>query len=253
MNDKEKLKFLYQKESKHSNYQILPQQLTAKLSNHMFNVKTRNEFERLNYIQNNVTVEGKIILDIGGNTGFFTFETIFLGAKQIYFYEGNESHTEFVSLAAKILNIENRIKIFNKYFLFEKKSSTQKYDVTLLLNVLHHLGDDYDQNISSREAAKQKIIDQINYLSGKTSILVFQLGFNWKGNRNCPLFDNGTKKEMIDFIRAGTKNFWSIEKIGVAEEINNSIKYSELNEKNINRNDKLGEFLNRPIFIMKSN
>ena len=82
--------------------------------------------------------------------------------------------------------------------------------------------------------------------------MVFQLGFNWKGNRNLGLFENGSKVELIDFIAEGVKNYWTIEKIGIAEAANNSIEYCDLNDNNIIRNDKIGEFLNRPIFILKS-
>lgn len=35
--------------------------------------------------------EGKSVLDIGGNSGFFTFELIEKGAKKIHYYEGNKA------------------------------------------------------------------------------------------------------------------------------------------------------------------
>jgi hypothetical protein len=65
------------------------------------------------------------------------------------------------------------------------------------------------------------------------------------------LFANGTKRELIDFVRTGIDGIWDIEKIAVAEK-NTKIYYTDLNENNIERNDSLGEFLNRPLFILKS-
>ena len=57
---------------------------------------------------------------------------------------------------------------------------------------------------------------------------------------------------MIDFVKEGIKNLWDIIDIGIAEKNNNSIEYHKLNKNNIERDDSLGEFLNRPIFIFKS-
>ena len=57
---------------------------------------------------------------------------------------------------------------------------------------------------------------------------------------------------MINFISEGTKEFCKIIDIGIAEKKDNLIVYASRNEKNIQRDDTLGEFLNRPIFILKS-
>ena len=43
-----------------------------------------------------------------------------------------------------------------------------------------------------------------------------------------------------------------IRNIGIAESAGDKIIYNELDSKNIERQDSLGEFLNRPIFIMES-
>jgi hypothetical protein len=97
------------------------------------------------------------------------------------------------------------------------------------------------------------MLDNINKLESRCDKLIFQMGFNWKGDIKQCLFSNGTKKEMIDFIKKGTENYWNIESIGIAQvDSNGSIVYEDLNENNIKRDDTLGEFLNRPIFILKS-
>ena len=38
----------------------------------------------------------------------------------------------------------------------------------------------------------------------------------------------------------------------IAEKTEDGLNYSDLNDRNIGRIDELGEFLNRPLFIMKS-
>ena len=63
---------------------------------------------------------------------------------------------------------------------------------------------------------------------------------------------NGTKGEVIDFVDSGTRDTWSIQSVGIAETSNARIVYKNLNSNNIQRQDTLGEFLNRPLFIMKS-
>lgn len=249
-----KLKNMYCEKSKHSNYQILSKKLRGKIGAIDTDVKNNYEYERLEYILRKIDIKNKRILDIGGNTGFFTFEMINNGASFVHYYEGNKTHAEFVRLSSEVLDVKNKIKITNKYFSFDRKDKLEegKYDIVFLLNVLHHIGDDYGDDKISKDMAKKGIISQLNSLSEITNILIFQLGFNWKGNRNIGLFKNGTKKEVIDYITNRTKSNWKITEIGIPQLLQNKIKYCDLNNSNIERDDKLGEFLNRPIFIMES-
>lgn len=244
---------LYNKTSKHSGYQMLPNRLSFLLKDSNIKIKSRYEKERLAYIISKIEVEGKNILDIGGNTGYFSFELIDRGAKLVEYYEGNKEHAEFVKEAAKLLNLDDRIIVNNCYLSFDTSSLKGKeYDIALLLNVLHHYGDDYgDKKIQINEA-KKEMIKQLNKLAYKAKILVFQLGFNWKGDISNPLFRSGSKAEMISFVKEGIRNHWGVLHVGIAEETNNGIEYRDLNDKNIERKDNLGEFLNRPIFILKS-
>ena len=249
-----KLKGLYCRKSKHAKYQILPQKLEEKIGKIETNIKNTYEYERFEYILKKVNIKDKRIMDIGGNSGFFTFELLDKGAKFVHYYEGDKTLAEFVRLASEILNIENKLKITNKYFSFDVMDDIQKdkYDIVLLLNVLHHIGDDYGDDKISKDIAKKLIISHLNNLSEITDVLIFQLGFNWKGKRNICLFENGTKRELINYIMEGTKSKWEIVAIGIAELKVQKVKYCDLNDINIERDDSLGEFLNRPIFIMKS-
>lgn len=247
----QKLKELYLNNSKHSNYQILSQRLSSLVNDDDFQIKTRQEGARLSYIVDNLDIKDKTILDIGGNSGFFTFELIEAGAKKVHYCEGNPVHAEFVELASKALSVENKIEITNQYFDFSHNHS-RTYDITLCLNVLHHIGDDYGEKELSIEKAKQNIISQLCTLASISDYVAFQLGYNWKGNINLPLFHGGTKKEMIDFLRGGIKEYFTILSIGVAGKVGDIITYYDLNDENIIRMDHLGEFLNRPLFILKS-
>ena len=74
----------------------------------------------------------------------------------------------------------NKIKVTKRYFTFEKEKVDQKYK-SFLENVLHHLGDDYGNNEISLNKAKKEMILTINRLADKASVIVFQIGLNWKG------------------------------------------------------------------------
>jgi len=244
------LKRLYAKTSKHSNYQILSNKLAAIIGEDQIEVKSRYECERLYYILSKMSFEEKSILDIGGNSGFFTFEAIERGAKQVHHYEGNKEHSIFVKTAANVLGCIDILTITNDYYSF--RNYEKNYDLVLLLNVLHHLGDDYGDNTLSIDAAKEQMVTQLNNMASTTNHLIFQLGFNWKGNRKTCLFENGTKSELIDFVVKSTEYFWEIQNIGIPVKAHNKITYTDIDNKNIARDDSLGEFLNRPLFIMRA-
>lgn len=250
---KEKLVNNYKKISKHSNYQILVEDLYKYISKEELKIKSRSEKSRLEYMLKHINVKNKSIIDIGANTGYFSLELIKQGAQNVTCYEGNTEHTLFIQDSANLLNMYNKVKVHNEYFDFEKiNKNSNKYDLMLLLNVLHHIGDDYGDKSLNIENARELIIKQLNNCAKITKFLIFQLGFNWKGNRNICLFEHGEKRELIEYIKLGTQDFWDIQGIGVAENNCDIIRYEELNDKNIARQDSLGEFLNRPIFIMKS-
>jgi len=248
MDAKEILNDLYAKISKHSGYQIIHEDI-QKIINLPYKPKiNRYEKERYEFITSCTNISNKSVLEIGGNLGYFTISLLRSSANKIYYYEGNKDLHDFLIISAKLLNLIDKIEPFNEYYTFQHDHFY--YDIVLLLNVLHHTGSDYNMNTS--DPLKQ-IIGEINSLSINSNELILQLGFNWMGDINKPLFKNGTKKEMIDRILKDTKDKWSVVKIGIPVLNNDKIEYEELNDKNIQRNDRLGEFLNRPLFYFRLN
>lgn len=248
---KRKLIELYQSAEKHGQYQRIPKVVQELIGLTLLPTKPRFEEERLQFILEHYNPSGKRVLDIGGNIGFFTFEMIFHGARQVVYYEGSEVCATFVEILAELLNLKERIVIHRTYFLFDRPPQ-ERYDFTLLLNVLHHVGEDFGNKGISKDCAKRKILTYLNALSACTKHLAFQMGFCWKGNRNLLLFQHGTKAEMIEYIRKGTEKHWRILSIGIPEKDGEQVVYRPLNEKNIQRDDSLGEFLNRPLFILET-
>ena len=243
---------LYTRTSKHSHYQILATPLKKLIPNEMQKIRSRWEEERLHFILKHLPYKDITLADVGGNTGYFTLEFIHRGAKSALFIEGNHAHSSFVHESVYALGWQDKVKIYPSYMMFEDDLSLIDVDVTLLLNVLHHVGDDFGNQSQSINEAKNNILRSLFCLSYRTKFLVFQLGFNWKGNIEYPLFREGTKRELIDFVKYGTRDSWLIKYIGIAENSNDRVSYNELNSFNIKRQDSLGEFLNRPLFIMES-
>lgn len=248
----ERLIDLYNRTSKHGQYQLLAAPLSDLLSSDSFRVRSNYEVERLAFILKNTPWQGASIADIGGNTGFFSLELLARGAESALYIEGNRDHSEFVKEAISLLGWQDHIAMRPQYCDFDKNLSMINVDICLLLNVMHHIGDDFGDGGKSVESAKNTILEALLRLARHTRFLAFQFGFNWQGNTKLPLFNKGTKEEMIDYVREGTKDAWKINVVGIAERIGTRIAYQNLTRENVRRDDSLGEFLNRPLFIMES-
>ena len=240
------------REGEPSGYRVLPERFNALLiGTPDANQRRYHERERFAFFQRHVDFSDKRCLDIGCNHAYFLFSALDAGASQVTGYEGQKTCGEFVEAAIAKSGSQDKFSFFNEYYQFGE--DPQRHDVGLLLNVLHHLGGVYGAGELGMAEAKRGFLDQLNRMSAQVGTLIFQLGFNWKGDPKLGFFPNGSKAEMIDFIRTGTAGHWQIEQIGVAEQgADGSVSYQALDERNIARDDALGEFLNRPVFILRS-
>ena len=247
----EKLADLYLNSSKHSDYQELHPSVKELLDIEGPTVVKRHEASRMEFFKSCISFSDKDILDIGGNTGYFTLDALSSGARSVDFYEGNREHAEFVKRVGKELGLNSSLNVYNEYYLFNN-SDSKKYDIVFLLNVLHHVGDDYGDQSLAMDDVKALVLSQLNSMASMSRHLIFQLGYNWKGNTSLGIFSGGTKSEQLEFLQKGISEFWVIERIGIATDFDNKIKYLDPNPVNMERNDGFGEFLNRPVFILKS-
>ncbi|MCB0752604.1 MAG: hypothetical protein KDC52_14125 [Ignavibacteriae bacterium] len=109
---------LLEKTSKHSYYQVIPECLSHLVNSKDLEIKSRWERERLEYILRFIKPKNKTFLDIGGNTGFFSFELLENGASKVYYYEGNKEHATFVNEASKLIGYQEKLLVMDKYFDF---------------------------------------------------------------------------------------------------------------------------------------
>ncbi|NWA59877.1 hypothetical protein HX773_03100 [Pantoea sp. B9002] len=236
---------------KHALYQTLPIILQEVLGNVDYTPGSRFEVQRLDFMKKIVDLSHCDVIDIGCNLGFFSFSAISAEASHVTSIEGNYEHAKFVEKSIDVLSLQEKMEIINCYFDF--RSFSDKYDVGFLLNVLHHVGDDYGDKTLNLGSIKDNILRELNGMAPYCHRLLFQLGFNWRGNKGFPLFEKGSKKEMIEFIEQGTNGYWKVKEIGVAiRSYKNDVVYEKVNADNVKRDDSLGEFLNRPIFLLES-
>jgi hypothetical protein len=244
------LKSLYAAQSKHSNYQVLPSILKDLIHPEDLTTVSRSELERWKFINDHVVFQGKNVVDIGANSGFFSLESYSAGAASVMAIEGNREHSGFIKRVSELLDLKG-VKSQNSYVDFLSKESIPTSDILILLNVLHHLGDDFGDLSLDKDKAVDLMKESLRNAYRSTSILIFQLGFNWKGNRTLGLFKYGLKTEIIQFVKESldSENYEML--IGIASYNDDGIVYSFQDEKNLARFDSLGEFLNRPLFIIK--
>ncbi|GLR11027.1 hypothetical protein COO59_18440 [Mixta theicola] len=235
---------------KHTVYQKIARSVLNVIRDPRIQTAVRYEEERFDYIKKFVSLNDASVIDIGCNLGYFAFSSLEEGAQQVTCYEGYKYHAEFVEKAAILTDVQEKLIVKAEYYDFSVDK--MRYDVAFLLNVLHHVGDDYGDKNTTCDNAKKLIAQQINNMATIAQTLVFQLGFNWRGDKKLPLFAKGLKDEVIDFVSQVTQQCWEIKAIGIA--VKNSmgrIEYRELDDNNRCREDTLGEFLNRPLFIME--
>ena len=244
------IKDLYDLKSKHSDYQKIPNFIASQLGIEIEPSWSKGDEIRYDYITKAIDFKDKEIYDIGGNVGYFAFMLNHYNNCTAKVVELNRDHVDFVNTIINELdlnNISSTCMGYSNQFV----ENTNKMDVMLNFNVLHHFGDDFG-DITNIDELKTFIKSNLDLVSYKADYLVLQIGFNWKGDITLPIFKGGTKKEMIDFVRESTKDAWDIISIGIAEQVDGNLLYKDLNGTNIERNDKLGEFFNRPLFIMRS-
>ncbi len=238
---------LVKKSSKHGDYQALHPWLHG-AGGQDYRPAGKQEKARQAHMERHTKPKGQTVLDIGANTGYFTFGALQAGAAHVTAIEGNKDHAAFIDEAGKLLKIDKRMDVRAGYFDFFAPAA-ETYDLILCLNVLHHLGDDFGDQALTMEKAKTEIRRAIRGLARHGRQMWLQLGFNWKGNRHLPLFADGTKREIMAFVADACKGAWSIQHTSVFSPHTHA--YEECQGELMARFDNLGEFLNRPLFLLE--
>lgn len=233
--------------SKHSTYQAL-HPLVEPWVRSEYLAPGKRELARWQFMSKRLPLHGLRVLDIGANTGYFSLGAVEAGATHVTAIEGNASHAAFIQACRDWLGWHTQLEVQPCYFEFEPAGP--HYDMSFCLNVLHHLGDDFGDTGLSMTLAREGIVRHLQSLAHRSRYCWFQLGFNWKGHRDQPLFQHGRKQEVIDLVTTHCSSHWRILEIGVYAQ--SSSQFEPVREALLERWDDLGEFLNRPLFLLES-
>lgn len=270
-----KLRQLYSDATKHSNYQNIPDFVRQELGySETIDEQWRGDSSRYSYLLDNVSLENKNVADIGANTGFFTLSLAHRfrdSGSKFTAIEANPNHATFISKIADHFDLGN-VSVLERSLTLDSVDELKQYDSLLLFNVLHHAGVDFDTDrVKHQSELAQYIIQFLARLRNHAKQIVFQMGYNWGGNKSCPIVDLQDDIGKLAYTaHSMKKSGWKISKVATASSTGSSTPgYTNLDQKIVDAlnatperfcdefDDKifdcdmstLSEFYRRPIFI----
>ena len=233
--------------SKHSHYQEIHPVVASKLAiPKEYQPRKLLEKERESFLNKHVNFNERIVCDIGANTGYFSIAALESGAAKVDAYEGNSQHADFIRKCSSLLGLTEKLCVEDRYVEFDPYDIPH-YDVTICFNVLHHIGDDFRNEVQAVEAT-QAMGRALRNIVINSKTVIFQMGYNWKGNPSLPLTQSGTKQDIIDIVHESLA--------GIEVDIitgcftPESGSYEIAHGANLMRRNELGEFRNRPLFVI---
>jgi len=264
-----KLSSFYSDNSKHANYQNIPEFVRDAINyREIINEEWRGDTARYKYILEELVELGSLsICDVGANTGFFSLSLAHrFSSANVFAFEGNRNHTEFMKIIKEAFSITN-IEIENYYIDYDGIEILGQYDVLLNLNVLHHAGIDFDKDKTGYEELDRYLVEYLQKLLPKTKRIIFQMGYNWGGNKSKPIVElNDDLGKILFTTKTFNKAGWGLKKIAhitknksfayvnYPEEITRMIAMGTINQdikEYISKLElnKFSEFYRRPIFL----
>lgn len=255
----------YNDGSKHSIYQNIPSfieaelQLNPKLDNLWRSDTPRwdclKEFFKENPFSN--------VADVGANTGYFSFNFAKeFPVSKVTALELNENHADFIKKLADYFEVRNVHSKCAKITL-ENVKNFPVHDIILYMNIAHHIGHDFNPEVADKNTINKDIENILSGLSKKCTWMVFQMGYNWGGDKQKPIIDlnddlkkiRWTKKLFdnsgFDVLRAymATRNGEAMEYKSININEPDEKLQARLNELKIQQNS---EFFRRPFFILRT-
>jgi len=274
---KSRLQRLYSDASKHARYQNIPKFVCDELGyKETIKEEWRGDTARYEYIRNTIDFSGKDIVDIGANTGFFTLSLAYEYKDSLFTaIEGNQNHSKFICMVIDGFGLKN-VQVNDYYVTYKNVGSIGSYDLALLFNVLHHAGVDFDNEyVSMPQKLENYIKKYVLQLRKCAAEVVFQMGYNWGGNKKKPVVPLEKDAEKVIYTgKIFTASGWVIKSIATAYKVEEKKKIvyknipseivemlnkqendrsilSIINENLYEEMNQLSEFYRRPIFILR--
>lgn len=198
---RERLQKLYAETSKHGQYQTLPPRL-AELLGMQFEVNEEWRGDRPRYplIREYVQKSDcRTLLDVGANTGFFALSLAGdVPGLKVTACELNKTHARIIELLAEVGGYE--VPVTDQPADAAHVDRFGQFDCALHLNILHHAGHDFDAAlVPDRGAFRAYAIDYLKRFRATADRMVYQMGYNWKGDKTLPLVERDDQAGKVRF------------------------------------------------------
>jgi len=142
-------------------------------------------------------IEGKTVLEIGSNCGFFSFEFARMGAKQVVGVEAVSEYARQANLIKHLLSVDT-VRFINRDFLFEE--GLPESDILFSSTVLGHMIFPFLGLYKMLKCAKEFVVLDIDVLSVSNpsfdAVCTLQVS-----NRDRYHFFNFSNAIISDFLR----------------------------------------------------
>ncbi|MGC3983327.1 MAG: class I SAM-dependent methyltransferase [Pseudorhodoferax sp.] len=193
---------LWHSTGKHGVYQQLPAFLVRDFGvTAPVDERWRGDRTRLDYLRTRIDFHGLRVVDIGANTGFFSLTLAHDDAAQVTAVEPDPANSAFLRAVAQHYGL-GQMQTSSTPVTLDTVAALPASDLVLLLNVLHHAGDDFDRrHVPEPGALAAYMTEYLSRLARTTERMVFQLGYNWCGNKATPVFP-GVREPyaMLDYL-----------------------------------------------------
>lgn len=216
----QQLRQLYGDNSKHANYQNVPTFVRDALGyQESIDESWRGDTARYAYLLHELKLQpGQTVADIGANTGFFVHSLAHSHPEcRFVAYESHPNHVDFIRLVADAFALSN-VAVADRPVDLAAIDELPVFDVLIHLNVLHHAGHDFDAGlVSGPQEMEQYAAAYLRQLASKGSLLVFQIGYNWGGDKSQPIVDPHDQRAMVAWLhRVLQRSGWQIERLAFA-------------------------------------
>lgn len=212
---------LYSDQSKHSNYQSMPQ-FVVEATGLRADIEQswRGDHCRYAWIREQIPdLSGPTrCCDFGANTGYFSLSIANERRTcQLTSIEGNPNHAALIERVVEIIGLRN-VRVRRSTIGLGDLATIGDYDVMLHLNVLHHAGADFDKGaVRGPNEFASYARRYLEALTDRTRLLIFQAGSNLWGDKTQPIVarddDLGRFRFFADILRGAG---WSIRRIAYA-------------------------------------
>lgn len=223
------LRELYGDRSKHANYQNVPAFVRDALGyQESIDESWRGDTARYAYLLQELDLyPGQRVADVGANTGFFVL-SLAQRFPDCYFvaYETNPNHVDFIRLVVEAFGLAN-VSVQASSIDLQGVQDLPAFDVLLHLNVLHHAGHDFDRGkVNAPQDIDRYAAAYLGSLADKSSIMAFQTGYNWGGDKARPIIPPQNQPDMVRWlVSLFERTGWQIDAMAFAvkEELGDAV------------------------------